>query len=270
MDACAPRATEGPIGTDPRTPPTLFETMRWENGELRRWQRHLARIAASAVAMGYPFDASAAVATVSSAIAAAAATGTDGVPSVRGAGALRNTLRVRLELRPNGAFHATARAHHDTDAGTALGDVATAVVVWSTAPIRADDPARRHKTTDRALYDAATVWAAGAGVADVLFVNEHGRVVEGAISNVFVRGSDDRWRTPPVEDGALPGVLRAELIEQRRAVEAPLSPEDLLTGSLAIGSALRGLRPVRLTSGPTWSPHLARRTSAHSVPGGEP
>ena len=267
MNTSAARTTEGHSLPDPKAPLALFETMRWELGKVRRWERHLARITASAAALGIPFDPAAAASAVASAIADR----TDRARIAAGEGAPQGPLRVRLELRADGAMAVDVRPHPDTGPWTPQTPAHPApIVVWSAVPILADDPARRHKTTDRALYDAATAWAAGAGVADVLFVNEHGRVAEGAISNVFLLGPDGRWRTPPVADGALPGVLRAELIEHGKAVEAPLSPQDLLAGSVAIGNALRGLRTVRLASAPAWSPSTARGAQISLEPGGEP
>ena len=54
--------------------------------------------------------------------------------------------------------------------------------------------------------------AQAAGAFDSLFVTADGRLVEGGRSSVFVK-LDDRWWTPPVSDGALPGVMRGLLLE---------------------------------------------------------
>jgi para-aminobenzoate synthetase/4-amino-4-deoxychorismate lyase len=51
--------------------------------------------------------------------------------------------------------------------------------------------------------------------------------------------------TPPLSAGLLPGVLRAELIESGRAVEAALTRADLNHGFF-VGNALRGLIPATL------------------------
>lgn len=231
-------AAKGRFLTHPRPPSGLFETMRWEGGALQRWPRHRARLAMSAEAWGIPFDGAAAAAAVEAAARAALAADP---------GATQGPLRVRLDLREDGRLSAHARAHPTEDVGDAI-------VVWSDVAIDADDPARRHKGLDRRLYDEASAWARDHGVADVLFCNRAGRLAEGAISNVFVLGGDGRWRTPPVADGALPGVLRAELLDAGRAVEAPLAPGDLQGPAVAIGSALRGLRPVRIDATRRWRP----------------
>jgi para-aminobenzoate synthetase/4-amino-4-deoxychorismate lyase len=81
---------------------------------------------------------------------------------------------------------------------------------------------------------------------DMVFLNERGEVAEGARSTVFVE-RDGILLTPPLTSGALPGVLRAELLAAGRAREAVLLPEDLSAG-FWLGNALRGLMPVSLRS----------------------
>ncbi|MEW6256017.1 MAG: aminotransferase class IV [Pseudomonadota bacterium] len=83
--------------------------------------------------------------------------------------------------------------------------------------------------------------AAGRGADDALILNTQGRIAETSMANVFVV-KDGALVTPPLKDGALPGILRAELLK-RGAVEQPLMPGDLarvkemfLTTSLGIRS----------------------------------
>ncbi len=83
--------------------------------------------------------------------------------------------------------------------------------------------------------------AAGRGADDALILNTQGRIAETSMANVFVV-KDGALVTPPLKDGALPGILRAELLK-RGAVEQPLVPGDLarvkemfLTTSLGIRS----------------------------------
>ena len=102
-----------------------------------------------------------------------------------------------------------------------------------------------HKTSDRAFYDEVR---AAAGAFEVLFVDPRGFLTEGSFTNLFVaRGK--LLLTPPVARGLLPGVLRARLIAQGRAIEADLVPADLVDGFL-IGNALRGLIDARLVAAP--------------------
>jgi para-aminobenzoate synthetase / 4-amino-4-deoxychorismate lyase len=215
--------TTGPHRLAIRGDATPFETMRAERGVVLRLPAHLARLASAAASLGIPFDRDGAEAAVAARLAR------PDLPAV---------ARLRLDLGRRGRFRTRLRPHQD-----AAPDAPPAAVVVAASRVDADHPRQRHKTTDRALYDAATRWARRHGLADVVFLNQHGRVAEGAISTVFVR-IDGRLVTPPTSDGALPGVLRAELLASGAAVEAPLRAADL-AGELYLGSALRGLRRVR-------------------------
>jgi para-aminobenzoate synthetase/4-amino-4-deoxychorismate lyase len=77
------------------------------------------------------------------------------------------------------------------------------------------------------------------GTDEVVFLNEHGEVAEGARSNVFVRRGS-RLLTPPLGAGLLNGCLRAEMVERGEAEEARLMPADL-DGEVWFGNSLRGL-----------------------------
>jgi para-aminobenzoate synthetase/4-amino-4-deoxychorismate lyase len=115
-------------------------------------------------------------------------------------------------------------------------------------PVASDDWRLRHKTTDRAFYEAARRVAAGVGADEALFVRDDGLVTEGSFTTVFVRRSDGRLVTPRAEHGLCPGVLRRSLIEADKVVEGEITLNDLAQGFL-VGNALRGLMPGRL-----WEP----------------
>jgi para-aminobenzoate synthetase/4-amino-4-deoxychorismate lyase len=113
----------------------------------------------------------------------------------------------------------------------------------------APSPLSGHKTTLRARYDAGVRAAEAAGAFDTLFFTPDGRLIEGGRSNVFVQ-LDGRWWTPPLADGALPGVMRAVLMEELGAAERSLRREDLaLAQNLSVCNALRGALPARLLGG---------------------
>jgi para-aminobenzoate synthetase/4-amino-4-deoxychorismate lyase len=108
-------------------------------------------------------------------------------------------------------------------------------------PVRPDDWRLAHKSGDRAFYDAAR---RATGAFECLFVRPDGLLTEGSFTSLFVeRGG--RLLTPPLARGLLPGVLRAELIENGLAEEADLSIGDLGQGFL-VGNSLRGLLPAVL------------------------
>jgi para-aminobenzoate synthetase/4-amino-4-deoxychorismate lyase len=125
-------------------------------------------------------------------------------------------------------------------------------VIVSERNVAHADPLAAHKTTRRALYDDGVRAAEAAGAFDSLFFSDDGRLVEGGRSNVFLE-IDGRWWTPPVADGALPGVMRSVLLHDPgwNAGERSLSRADLQRASgIVVCNALRGALPARLAGGP--------------------
>jgi para-aminobenzoate synthetase/4-amino-4-deoxychorismate lyase len=197
-----------------RRPIELIETLRHDQ-DFVRLDAHLARMQNSAAALGLAFDEAAARAALDEAVA----------------GRL-GALRVRLTLDEAGVHRATA---HDLPP-----DPTHWTFRLGAQPTDSGDILLRHKTSWREAYDQPHP-----DCDELVFCNERGQLTEGARSNLFVwRG--DVLLTPPLESGLLPGILRAELIEQGRAKEAILTPEDL-DGEVYFGNALRGLiRGLRL------------------------
>lgn len=197
----------------------LIETLRRENGVYPMWTGHLARLRRSADWFGFPLDE-------------------QRLCRELGRQASQGVWRVRLTLDRAGEIDIQSVELADTPPAMRLAELAE-------ARIDSGDPLRRHKTTARHLYDAALRGLpSDSPVFDLIFTNERGEVVEGARSNVFVE-RDGLLLTPPLASGALPGVLRAELLAAGRAREAVLYPDDL-RDDFFLGNALRGLIPVRL------------------------
>ena len=99
----------------------------------------------------------------------------------------------------------------------------------------------RVKTTRRAVYEAARAEYAPDDADEVILLNERGEVCEGTITSIFLGDGSGMLRTPPISSGLLAGVLRTELICQRRARVGRLTLADLDTGTLYLGNSLRGL-----------------------------
>jgi para-aminobenzoate synthetase / 4-amino-4-deoxychorismate lyase len=215
-------------GLDPGL--ALFETLHASReGGARHLDRHLARLSASAAAFGFPFDTDAA----RSAVDAVLATLPPGLPH-----------RLRLELTHDGRLSST----HAPLAALPDGPVGLLI---SRHRLPDADPLAAHKTTRRVHYDAGIRDAEQTGAFDSLFFTANGRLAEGGRSNVFLR-LDGCWYTPPLTDGALPGVMRGLLLSDPTlaATERSLGLDDLKRAdALLVCNALRGALPARLLPG---------------------
>ena len=199
-------------------PLDLIETMAFDPMEgVLRVERHLARMKASANALGFAFDRHGARNELQAA-------------TFR----LRHPARVRLALARSGAIAIEVGPAPAAPAGP----LRVAIVPL---PVPERDLRLAHKTSDRGFYDAART---AAGSDEIVFVRSDGLLTEGSFTSLFV-ARDGRLLTPPARLGLLPGVLRGELIADGRAVEAELTADDLAGGFL-LGNALRGLLPAIL------------------------
>lgn len=199
----------------------LIETMAFDPAAgIPLLERHLERIGQSAHTLGFAFDRHA----VRNAIQALCFD-------------LADPAKVRLVLAKSGA-HALEAAPLPAplDGG--------AVCAVLPLPVDAGDWRLRHKTSDRGFYDAGLKAARRAGAHEALLRRDDGLITEGCFTSVFV-ARDGVLVTPRAELGLLPGVLRADLLAQGRAVEGDVTLDDL-AGGFFIGNALRGLIPARL------------------------
>ena len=83
---------------------------------------------------------------------------------------------------------------------------------------------------------AARFEATDAGCDEALLVNASGRIACAATANVFAVDQDGVVRTPPVSDGAMPGVVRSLLLESSGShgiaiEETPIEPALLASAS---------------------------------------
>ena len=199
----------------------LFETMHATRlGGIRHLERHLVRLARSARALGFAFERAAALQALHDALPGLA----QGQPS-----------RLRLALAHDGRLRLTHAP---------LAPLPAGAVKLLIAGERLPDanPLAAHKTTLRQHYDAGVREAERAGAFDSLFFTADGRLAEGGRSTLFAR-IDGRWWTPPVADGALPGVMREALLEDPawQAGERTLRLQDLQSAqALVVCNALRG------------------------------
>jgi para-aminobenzoate synthetase/4-amino-4-deoxychorismate lyase len=199
----------------------LFETMAvTRDGGCVLLERHLLRLTTSAAYFGFACDVLALRAAVTQACAALP----DNAP---------RRLRLALDHRGDTTLQT----------GALQPWPGVARLLLAPQPTASTDLFLRHKTTQRADYDAAWRAAEAQGAFDMLFCNERGEITEGARSNVFAQ-IDGQWFTPPLSAGVLPGVMRAHLLAdaQWAARERTLTLADLQQADrLVLCNALRGV-----------------------------
>jgi 4-amino-4-deoxychorismate lyase len=201
---------------------SLIETLRWQpEAGFLRIDQHLRRLSRSADALGFrqPQDAKGKL-----------------EKEVSGSEA----LRVRLLMTYRGKMEVTVTPFEPIEEAT----------VWrlkiARTRLQSEDSLFRPKTTRRDPYEAARAEYSKDEADEVILLNERGEVCEGTITNIFAESADGMLLTPPLTSGLLPGVLRAELIRERKARGEVLKLDDLRHRKLFVGNSLRGLIPAEL------------------------
>ena len=210
----------------------LFETMRATRGiGVAHLDLHLTRLGRSAQALGFAFDRDAARWRIES--------------QLRSLADAPHEHRLRLSLAHDGRLQLTQAPLAELPAGTDGAAVSLLISAHRLPNVR---PLSAHKTTLRRRYDEGVQAAEWVGAFDSLFFTEDGRLVEGGRTSVFLK-LDGRWYTPPVADGALPGVMRGLVLADPRwrAAERHLGAADLARAeALMACNALRGTLSARV------------------------
>ncbi|MGV8939733.1 MAG: aminotransferase class IV family protein [Allorhizobium sp.] len=202
---------------------TLIETFRYEpEAGFIRLDQHLRRLSRSADALGFRQPQDAALRLKELEIG--------DLP-----------LRVRLAMNFRGKVEVTATPF------VPLADDAVWRLKIAATRLDSADALYKHKTSRREPYEAARAEFSPGEADEVLLANERGEICEGTITNLFVTGDDGMLLTPPLSSGLLPGVLRAELIRERKAKSQALRPHDLAGRTIYVGNSLRGLIRAELS-----------------------
>ena len=228
-----------------------FETMLALNGIVFHMEAHLARLTAGLRAMGVT------------------------PPDEHDlASAVESTLAANWMLSASVRLTVTAGRGHAPDLDAAREpSVVVTVDELPPAPlarrlrvvstrIDAARPLREAKTAQFLPYLLARAEARAAGADDALLLNHAGVVVEAATANIFAI-LDGVLVTPPLSDGPLPGITRADVLELSidlgvRAEERSISPAELATAeAILLTSSVSGIvAAASLEGGPPASAPL--------------
>ena len=246
----------------------LFDTALALGGRVAFEEAHIARLVAGAETLGIPAEAD----RIRAAMRALAGQGND-----KGRGdddrlAIRTTLTHGSGprgLKPPEDPHPTLFA---TAAPSAKGAAFARLRLWPTGIARNDTtPAARLKTLGYLDAVLAAREAAASGFDEALFCNTGGRVACAGTGNLFALFGDTLI-TPPLADGVLPGIVRAEVLGLAgacglRPEEGSLSlPAFLRAEAVFVTNSLRLLAPVTAIGATGFAsaehPAVARLTAA--------
>lgn len=218
----------------------LFETLLWTGREIRFFEDHMARLGhgASQLGLAIPFSI---VELENGLVALAQASGLK--PA-----ALR--LMVTRGVGPRGL------KVPDTPLPNVLATIATVPTEFPAVEVRLVDiyrasgaPSARFKTLSYVDNIIALRLAQAMGADDGLMRGPDGSVACGTSANVLIRHGD-QWHTPPLEDGALPGIVRGRLIRAGLVTESRIPVADLeMCQAACLTNALVGVRPIHTLNG---------------------
>jgi para-aminobenzoate synthetase/4-amino-4-deoxychorismate lyase len=208
------------LGAEPTRPFRLLETFGYGNGaSMETFRAHLQRMRASAMFFGFRCPANLETRVISKLQTS------------------HERVRIRLMLSRSGEIEVQCGAlplPRATPVRLAIDD----------EPICSDSTMLFHKTTLRHPYDRRRRKFPRAD--DVVMINERGECTETTIANIAARVGG-AWITPPLSSGCLPGIGRAQLIDEGVLVEAVLRPEDLRGAEeVAVVNSLRGWQRATL------------------------
>ena len=228
----------------------LFETLRAYDGRPFALEAHLARLSDGATAIDLPMPPMAKI--------AAAVTETLQANTHREA-----SIRITLTRGPGPRGLLPPREPKPTWMVTTspVADSGSAPWAAKLVSIRRNEHSPLARLKSLAYLDnvLALREAAAFGADEALMLNSAGRLASGSRSNLFLVLSGVLV-TPPPSEGALPGIVRRQLLDLAVAVgiearETPLAIEDLdLAGEAFVSNSLIELKPLSNLNGSTLAP----------------
>ena len=196
----------------------IFETMRFENGEIKFFNDHLTRMESAADFFLFRFNKKKARKIILSAIAVF----DPHLPQ-----------KIRIALSKWGQIR--------MDVSDIKKHPQNVSIIVSENRINSDDKFRQFKTTNRKLYDDGYASFCEKGFYEVIYFNERNELAEGSRTNIFLR-KGDYWFTPSLNSAALAGIYRKHFIKNHpKTIESSLSLTDLhQADEIILTNAVRG------------------------------
>ena len=212
----------------------LYETIRVRDGRLLRIDRHFARLGEGLQVLDIRLKLD------ENALAVA-------MQSVLKANQLDNAaLRLTVSRGTSArgiAPDVTARPTVVVSAAPYVKPEPVRVMIATVTQRNAASPIARVKTISCLDSILARMEATRNGFDDAILLNGEGWVAEATAANVFAV-IDRVLVTPPVSDGALPGVMRAAIMAHMPLGECSLSADDLIRADEIFLTSSLGIRPV--------------------------
>ena len=213
----------------------LFETLLWTGQEIRFFEDHMARMGHGARELGLsvPFEIdSIEQGLLNLAAKSGAKTGALRLTLTRGTGP--RGLKIPENSQPNLLATLAAVPAEFPPIEACIVDVRRA---WGA-------PSARFKTLSYVDNIVALSMAQAQGADDGLMRGPDESIACATSSNLMIQVAGT-WRTPPIEDGALPGIIRGRLIRAGLVVEGRVSHVDLTRCEAAcLTNAITGVRPI--------------------------
>lgn len=218
----------------------LFETLLWTGQEIRFFEDHMARLGHGAHQLGLvlPFD----IAEIERGLLALAEASRQQPAALR--------LMVSRGPGPRGL------KVPDPCKPTILATITSVPAKFPAVEVRLVDayrssgaPSARFKTLSYVDNIVALNMALALGADDGLMRGPDESIACGTSSNLMIH-RDGMWLTPPLADGALPGIVRGRLVRSGLVTESRVRITDLeICQAACLTNALVGVRPIHTLNG---------------------
>ncbi len=182
----------------------IFETMKYSKGKIFLLNLHMKRLKAAANYFLFNYNSGMIKSELKNLIQQLG----------------NNTKIIKMSLNKEGELKFEIRHYKNS-----VGKIKIAI---SKSVVDSQNPFQYFKTTNRELYNNEYQTYSSKGFFDVIYFNQIGELVEGAITNIFIKKKNILF-TPPVESGLLPGVYRNYLIKKYpEIVQKKITLKDIL------------------------------------------